>query len=142
MKLPRAELKKARIEIIPMIDAIFFLLVFFMMTSLSMVQLGAHKVDLPQSRTAKGKPDEKSRIVVTISKEGKLYLGQNQIADGDLLPRLATRIKASPGATVVINCDRTQHVGQFVSVFDRIKQANAGTVMIATTPRDAAQLPK
>ena len=50
MKLPRTEMKKARIEIIPMIDTIFFLLVFFMITSLSMVPMSAHQVNLPRAR--------------------------------------------------------------------------------------------
>ena len=61
MKLQRAELKKARIEIIPMIDTIFFLLVFFMITSLSMVQMSAKKVALPVSTTANSKPRDQSR---------------------------------------------------------------------------------
>ena len=61
MKLQRAELKKARIEIIPMIDTIFFLLVYFMITSLSMVQMSAKKVALPVSTTAQSKPLNKVR---------------------------------------------------------------------------------
>lgn len=136
MKLPRAELKKARIEIIPMIDAIFFLLVFFMMTSLSMVRLSSHKVQLPESRTGGRKPEERPKIVVSIAKDGKLYVDENQVKPTELLPMMAERIKANPAVAVIINCDKQQHLAEFVRVFDLVKQANAGTVMIATTPKE------
>ena len=76
MKFPPREVKRARIEIIPMIDTIFFLLVFFMITSLSMVPMSAHRVDLPSSETASLKPQEK--IVVTISKEGDYYVDKQR----------------------------------------------------------------
>ncbi|MBV9469399.1 MAG: biopolymer transporter ExbD [Abitibacteriaceae bacterium] len=136
MRVPRTEMKKARIEIIPMIDAIFFLLVFFMMTSLSMVRLSSHKVNLPESCTAGTKPEEKSKLVVSISKDNKVYVDENQVKEAELLPMVAERVKANPAITVIINCDKQQHLAEFVRVFDIVKQANAGTVMIATTPKD------
>ena len=74
MKIPRQEIKKARIEIIPMIDVIFFLLVFFMMTSLTMVQLDGERVNLPESGTATLNPEEK--VVVSITKEGGVFVGR------------------------------------------------------------------
>ena len=140
MRLPRAELKKARIEIIPMIDAIFFLLVFFMMSSLSMVQLSSRRVNLPESRSAQKKPSDK-KIVVTISKEGELYLGDDQIKEAQLLPQLSAKMREAPDTTVILNCDKQQQLAKFVRVFDLIKQANAGTVMIATSPKGANEVP-
>src|SRR5204863_8356793 len=101
MKLQRAELKKARIEIIPMIDTIFFLLVFFMMTSLAMVQMESHKVNLPESSGAMKKPELK--IVVSISKEGDLYLAKDLVTEPQLLQGLTSRIKQDAKIDVVIN---------------------------------------
>ena len=132
MKLPRGEMKRARIEIIPMIDTIFFLLVFFMIASLSMVQMSAHKVDLPASETASLKPQEK--IVVTISKEGDYYVDRERVAEDQIKPLVAARVGADPTVAVIINCDKDQHLDKFQRAFDLIKQANAGTVMIATSP--------
>ena len=112
MKLQRAELKRARIEIIPMIDTIFFLLVFFMITSLSMVQMSAHKVNLPVSTTAQSKPLEK--VVLSVSKEGDYYVDRQKLKTyADILPLLQQRVAENPRIVVVINCDKDRQVEQF-----------------------------
>jgi len=135
LKLPRGEMKRARIEIIPMIDAIFFLLVFFIMTSMAMIPMSGHKVDLPKSQTAALKPIEK--VVVSISREGDYYVDREKIAGvGEIRSRIATRLAKDPGLIVVINCDRSQGIGRFAQAFDLIKQANATNVMVATEPQD------
>ena len=132
MKLPRGNMKRARIEIIPMIDTIFFLLVFFMIASLSMVPMSAHKVHLPSSQTASLKPQEK--IVVTISKEGDYYVDRQRVSENQIQPLVAARVNENPSVAVVINCDKDQSLDRFGRAFDLIKQANAATVMIATEP--------
>lgn len=136
MKLPRSEMKRARIEIIPMIDTIFFLLVFFMIASLSMVPMSAHKVALPASQTASLKPSEK--VVVTISKEGDYYVDRERVAENQIKPLVAARVSENPEIAVIINCDKDQHLDRFQRAFDLIKQANASTVMIATEPETQA----
>lgn len=137
MKFPPREVKRARIEIIPMIDTIFFLLVFFMITSLSMVPMSAHRVDLPSSETAALKPQEK--VVVTISKEGDYYVDQARVAESQIRPLVAARVSENPTVAVIINCDKNQKLDKFQRAFDLIKQANAGTVMIATAPEEPVQ---
>ncbi len=136
MKVPRAEMKKARIEIIPMIDAIFFLLVFFMMTSLKMVQMNSPRVTLPESSVANKSVDAAEKVIVSVSKEGLFYVGQDQVQPAEITPLIARHVRENPDVTIIINCDRVQRVAQFVRVFDLVKQANAGRVMIATTPRE------
>lgn len=135
MKLPRTPFKRARIEIIPMIDTIFFLLVFFMIASLSMVRMSAHKVSLPESETAVLKPDTK--VVVTISREGEYYVDRQKVAESQIRPLVAARLQENPNTAVIINCDKDQHIGQFQRAFDLVKQANAADVMIATAPTAA-----
>ena len=137
MKLPRSEMKRARIEIIPMIDTIFFLLVFFMIASLSMVPMSAHKVSLPASQTASLKPSEK--VVVTISKEGDYYVDRERVAESQIKPLVAARVSDNPSIAVIINCDKDQHLDRFQRAFDLVKQANAETVMIATEPEASTQ---
>ena len=134
MKLPRQEMKRARIEIIPMIDTIFFLLVFFMIASLSMIPMSAHRVDLPSSQTADLKPVEK--VVVTISKEGDYYVDKDKVASAvDIKPLVAARLAQNPHLIVVLNCDKTQQIAKFSEAFDLVKQANAENVMVATEPQ-------
>ncbi len=137
MKFPPREVKRARIEIIPMIDTIFFLLVFFMITSLSMVPMSAHRVDLPSSETAALKPQEK--VIVTISKEGDYYVDRARVAESQIRPLVAARVSEDPTVAVIINCDKNQKLDKFQRAFDLIKQANAGTVMIATAPEEPVQ---
>src|SRR5438105_4723018 len=133
MKIRRTELKKARIEIIPMIDTIFFLLVFFMIASLSMVQVSARKVSLPESQTASEKPQEK--VVLTITRDGSYYVDLKQVTEAEILAELTKKINDNPDLNVVINCDKNQHVNQFLRAFDLVKQANAKVVMLATAPK-------
>ncbi len=132
MKLPRMELKRARIEIIPMIDTIFFLLVFFMISSLSKIQMAAHRVDLPESTTAALKPTEK--VVVSVSKEGNYYIDRQQVSEAQIRILVAAKVAENPDIAVVLNCDKNQHIAQFVRAFDLVKQANPGSVMVATAP--------
>ncbi|RYX85979.1 biopolymer transporter ExbD [bacterium] len=140
MKLPRTEMKKARIEIIPMIDAIFFLLVFFMMTSLSLTQLNSEKVKLPESTALQLKP-EGEKVVVTATKDGKFYIDQRDIQLAQLVPLLTQQVNKNPQVTVILNFDRNQQMAQFTRVFDLVKQANPANVMLASTPKDVSQLP-
>ena len=139
MKLQRAELKKARIEIIPMIDTIFFLLVYFMITSLSMVQMSAKKVALPVSTTAESKPLNK--VVLTVDDKGQFYIDRGPIPNyKDVLPALQDRVMRDPNVVIVINCDKTEQVEQFQYALDIAKRANPAALMIATTPKSASDL--
>ena len=136
MKLQRTELKRARIEIIPMIDTIFFLLVFFMITSLSMVQMSAKKVALPVSATASSKPVTK--VVLTVDEKGAFFIDRSApLPYTQILPRLQQKVAENPHVVVVINCDRTQNVEQFEYALNLAKQANPESLMIATTPHNS-----
>jgi biopolymer transport protein ExbD len=135
VKLPRTELKKARIEIIPMIDTIFFLLVFFMITSLSQVQMSAQKVALPVSATAQSKP--LTKVVLTLDAKGNYYVDRGAVKYSDILPALQQRVAENPAIVIVINCDKTQNVEQFQYALNIAQRANPASLMIATTPKTA-----
>ena len=133
MKLQRTELKKARIEIIPMIDTIFFLLVFFMITSISQVQMSAKKVALPQSETAGAKP--LTKVVLTVDDKGQYYVDRQMVAYNAILPLLQDKVAENPEVVIVINCDKTENVEQFQYALDLAQRANPASLMIATTPK-------
>ena len=71
MRLSRRTVKKARIEIIPMIDTIFFLLVFFMISTLSMARYSGLPVNLPKAAT--GQQPASESVAVTITSDGKVF---------------------------------------------------------------------
>jgi biopolymer transport protein ExbD len=132
VKLRRSELKRARIEIIPMIDTIFFLLVYFMITSLAMVQMSAYRVALPQSTTAEGKPVEK--VVLTLDNAGRYSIDRQYVTFDQILPDLTARVSDNPYITIVINVDKDQSVQNFLSVMNLGQEANPGDLVIATSP--------
>ena len=136
----RNEIKKARIEIIPMIDAIFFLLVFFMMSSLSMVRLNGMGVSLPKASTAASPPPP--RMIVTVDKAGDYYLNVDPIRPAAIQAALQDRVSAKPETVIVVNVHKSHNVQTLISVMDivnSVKKPDGGqaAVMIATTPINA-----
>lgn len=134
MRLPREPARKGRIEIIPMIDTIFFLLVYFIMTSLSLVRMESHGVQLPTSRTAGERPAD--RVVVTVAQNGALFVEGDAVSEAELLARVRALVAASPQTTVVMNGDKSANVAAFLRALDLVKQADAANVQIATAPPD------
>ncbi len=142
MRLPSNPPRKGRIEIIPMIDTIFFLLVYFIMTSLSLVKMESHDVQLPTSRTAGERPSD--RVVVTVGQNGALFVEQAAVSEAELLPQVRAVVASNPQTTVVINADKNSDVKVFLRALDLVKQADPTNVQIATAPPDtppAAQRP-
>ena len=81
MRLQRkGNLKKARIEIIPMIDTIFFLLVFFMISTLSMSRFTGVQVNLPKAASGSQPPTE--TIVISLTKDDQLFFNKTQMSGG------------------------------------------------------------
>src|SRR5438094_816464 len=86
--------KKARIEIIPLIDIMFFLLAAFLLASLSMIRLQSVKMDLPEAKTAKRdfKPDI---LIIGVRKGGEIYLEKNQVTIPELQTLLSNRLRVN-----------------------------------------------
>src|SRR5579863_1184019 len=128
MKLPSPiKLKHSRIEIIPLIDIMFFLLASFMMVSLQLDQTQNIKVNLPDSTQAAHdfKPD---MINVAVDKQGGIWLEKNQITMAELATTLSNRLKATPDAPVFISGDRDTKHGAMVEVLDTVRQAGIQNV--------------
>jgi len=138
MKISAYQPKRARIEIIPMIDTIFFLLVFFMIASLAMTTAKGMPVNLPRASAATERPVVK--IVLTLTKSGTYYVDKQRISFDQLYPILQARLKDNPRAVVVINCDRSQSWDKGIQIADEAKRAGARFLTIATEPKPASQV--
>lgn len=132
MRLPRQGYKRARIEIIPMIDTIFFLLVFFMVASLSMTLQTGMPVNLPRAQAAER--EALTKVTISLTADGKLYLDQEPITLDALRAALARRVRENPRVVVVINADERVEHGRVVAAMDAAKRAGAGRMAIATRP--------
>lgn len=141
MKIVRPDIRKARIEIIPMIDTIFFLLVFFMFTSLSMVKMKGMDVSVPKNAPSNQKPPPV--VVVTVDADSRYFIGKTPIDPGDLENDIQDKVTADPKSVIVVNIDKTQPVQTLVSVMDAVNDVstpdgNSAAVTIATEPINAS----
>ena len=132
MRLKRQSVTKARIELIPMIDTMAFLLVFFMIASLAMAQQLGLPVDLPRASSAAPQTWGDRALVVTLRRDGKFFLNKQAISWSHLEPELHARLAARPSLIVVINADATMRHGAVMRVMDAAKRAGAQQMAIAT----------
>jgi biopolymer transport protein ExbD len=130
MKMRRKELRKPRIEIIPMIDTIFFLLVFFMLSSLSMTNLFTVPVTLPG---AKGTPEKNREVVmVTITKENRIFFNKNEVSCvKDIVNNLVKYSTNEKILSVIINIDQSVEYRRFVELFDAIRHSGIPRISLA-----------
>ena len=105
--------KKGRIEIIPLIDIMFFLLTSFMMVSLQMSQTENIKVHLPSAQEAQ--QDFKPNMVnIAVDKSGGVWLEKKEISLAELGASLSNRFAADPRLPVYISGDRDTLHGDMV----------------------------
>ena len=97
--------KKARIEIIPLIDIMFFLLASFMMVSLSQVHMKGIKVNLPSGVSGQTQT-KREYISVSVDKDGHYFFDKDEVSDEELLSRLRKVHESAPEAKVFVRGDR------------------------------------
>jgi biopolymer transport protein ExbD len=135
MILRRRERTRARIEIIPMIDVVFFLLVFFMMASLSMTVYRGLPVNLPRASSGSTPPAETAAI--TITRDGQAYLDRQPVTRATLGERLRGLVGANPQVAIVITADEAVAHGRVVDVLDEVRTAGVTRMAIAIRPEAA-----
>jgi biopolymer transport protein ExbD len=134
MRIQRRGMKKARIEIIPMIDTIFFLLVFFMISTLSMAQFKGMPVNLPKAASGQQAPAQSAAI--TIDKDGRIFLDKQPVAQTGLADLLRPQLAKNPDLLVVINADDGVEHGRVVEVMDIARGVNVVKMAIAVKPNE------
>lgn len=125
---------KARIEIIPLIDIIFFLLATFVMVSLSMVKNHGIPVNLPIAATGV-EQDREDSVSISIQAEGAYFYNKEPVTVEELTVRLVALKQANPEARLFINADAKVEFGQAVAVLDEARKLGLTKVAIETTPR-------
>ncbi|CAN5467158.1 N/A [soil metagenome] len=118
--------KKARIEIIPLIDIMFFLLASFMMVSLSQVHMKGIRVNLPSSKAVAQPtpPQVKDFTSLRVDADGLVHLDQEVLTDGDVMPRLMQLQKANPNVKVFVSGDKEALHGDVIKLLDRVRSAH------------------
>ena len=135
MRLRRREIKKARIEIIPMIDTIFFLLVFFMISTLSMARYTGLPVNLPKAATGQQTPGESA--AVTIKPDGTVAIDKQDMPSTQVGEILKSRLVKNPDLLVLINADEKVAHGFVVDIMDAARRAGVTKMAIAIKPKNS-----
>ena len=118
---------EARIEIIPLIDIMFFLLAAFMLVSLSMVNMKSVKVNLPTATTST--PEIKRDFVdISVDKNGEVFLDKQPVGSNELVTKLAAQDQANPNLRVFISGDQDARHGDIIHVLDLVRSAGIDKV--------------
>jgi biopolymer transport protein TolR len=129
MKLRKSRsISKGKIEIIPMIDVMFFLLATFMLASLSMQKLDSLQVDLPEGQAEKLTAEKP--VTLTLTKDSKIFVNQTAVT----LDTLATTLKpllADSKQKLIVSADNEAPQGVVVQAMLRARAAGAQQFLIA-----------
>ena len=131
MQIRQRPIKRARIEIIPMIDVIFFLLVFFMVSSLAMTKINSMPVALP--KTSSSPEAIKQNVILTVRKDGSIFLNKAPVTLDR--PGRAARLRdarSTRRTSVVVNADEGANYGLVVQVMDEARQIGVRKFALAT----------
>ncbi len=129
--MARRPRKKARIEIIPLIDIMFFLLACFMMVSLSMATTKSVKVNLPTAQSAD--PDRHpNTVVISVDAAGGIFLDKRPLGRNELQNELTRRHGADPALRVLITGDTDARHGALLGVLDRVRLTGIQSVAFET----------
>lgn len=123
----RTELEKGKLDIVPLIDVVFLLLIFFMLTSSFIFQPGI-KVNLPKAITSETL--HKNSLIIIVTKNDSIYLDERAITVDELATRLA--IAAKEDRPLLIKADRGASLGKVVEVWDLCREEGISQINIAT----------
>jgi len=128
-----------------MIDTMFFLLVFYILSSLALQHQESIPVNLPKAAT--GQETKEIELIVTITKEGEYYINKVQVSAQSVGSTLRNYIvqtqgvSAIPKATVIVNADLSVLHRQVVDVMDQCRSIGITKFAIATTPKAKPRAP-
>jgi biopolymer transport protein ExbD len=122
--------KKARIELIPLLDMIFLILVCFVYSFLSISVNKGLEVKLPTATQAIDLKDE--YVVVTVTDNNILYIDKENVAQNQFILKIKKRVLKKPNIKVFINADRKVVYQDLINIIDRLKEAGIQKVSLQT----------
>jgi biopolymer transport protein ExbD len=134
MYLPEEPDEDFELNIVPMIDVIFAILTFFIISSLFLTRSESLPVNLPDAASAERQPQ--TRIVVTVAASGELFLNKNPVALETLKREVQQQMEPTQEAVIVIHADEAVRHGRVIAVMDALRTIEGATLGIATEPSE------
>ncbi len=128
----RTQTALADINITPLVDVVLVLLIIFMVTA-PVLQSGID-VSVPKTRTVKEITQE--RLVITINKDQRVFLGNDPININEICSKLRQKIRDPRSQSIFVRADENIPFGVFATVMDSVKQAGFANVSIVTQPME------
>lgn len=128
---PRTQ-RKARIEIIPLIDIVFFLLATFVMVSLSMVKNQGVSVNLPKAATGSTQTKGKEYTAISVTEQGEIFFNKKKVDLEGLRANLKELKSREEDPTILLNGDDKAALGKAVTVLDEARKLGIKKVAIET----------
>ena len=128
IRFPYKEKAPFKLDLIPMINVVFLLLIFFMLTSTTTLQ--SKQVELPTAKTAE--KNSKQFLIMTIDKNGSLELGGKAMTIEALPAHLEKKVSEKKNTVISIHADKAIEFELFGKVIELAKQAGAEDFMLAT----------
>ncbi len=131
MRLPQEPDRPSQINILPMIDVIFVILIYFIVSSLFLTRSEGLPVNLPSAATTQLQNND--QIVVSLDEQGTLAVDKQPTELKDLQKTVKNLIASKKTSLVVINADKAIEHGQVVDVMDELRQLPEAKLAIAAT---------
>jgi biopolymer transport protein ExbD len=132
MRMKHFEIKKAKIEIVPLIDVVFFLLATFVMVSLSMTRNQGMQVPLPSAASASKMDDDAKAVTITVQSNGEIFFNKDKISMAQLPFKLQTLKASQKDPKVVVNGAADAGFKDIVAVLDEARKIGIAKVGIST----------
>jgi biopolymer transport protein ExbD len=130
MRAPQEPESSLEMNIVPMMDVVFSILTFFIMSTLFLTRSEGLPVNLPQAATAQ--QQQQTRIAVTIKPDGQLALNKQPIQVNQLETGVRSLMQANQSSIVVINADEKVEHRYVIAAMDQIRKINGAKMAIAT----------
>ncbi len=131
IEIKPTKIKEAGINITPLVDIVFLLLIFFMLTAF-FIQPEGIGIKLPEADAEV--VEEKDEIVIIIDKDGKIMIAESAVALNKLEACIKSKLTDGFDNTVVIKADRSVMLQSVVSVMDKSRKAGVEKIVIASEP--------
>jgi len=125
----RGDETAGEIDLTPMLDVVFILLIFFIVTSVFVTEAGI-EVLKPEGSTAE--PRSKDLILIAVTADGQIWIDGEQIDPRFIRSRFERRLAETPNASVVIQGDRAAQNEHMMTIMRAARDANIGSVAIST----------